>query len=73
MPTNGTCDDCGSQQFHQSSDPVVFEQNLELYNAGKDALLDFYNHYGLLVDFELRHGYDDFETLKRKIQYNIKH
>ena len=34
------------------------------FNKRKDELLPFYSHHGLLVDFELRNGYDDFPNLK---------
>ncbi len=50
-----------------------FERELEIYSSKKDALLSFYNEYGLLVDFEPRHGYEDYEKMKRQIQYTIKH
>ena len=73
MPENNTCDDCGSQNFSVSSDPVIFERQLEAYKAQKGDLLAFYNHFGLLVDFEVRHGYQDYEKLKRAIQFNLKH
>jgi hypothetical protein len=36
-------------------------------------LLGFYSHFGTLVDFELKKGYEDYDNLKRKIQMNIKH
>lgn len=73
MPKDHTCGDCGSQQFHAGSDPIAFERQLEIYNEKKDEVLNFYNHYGLLVDYELRAGFDDYEKLKRQIQYIIKH
>lgn len=73
MPENNTCDDCGSQNFSVGSDPVIFERQLEAYKAQKGDLLAFYNHFGLLVDFEVRHGYQDYEKLKRAIQFNLKH
>ena len=43
------------------------------YNKKKEELLPFYSHHGLLVDFELRKGYDDFPRLKEQIQFNIKY
>jgi hypothetical protein len=73
MPENNTCDDCGSSSFSVGSEPATFEQNLEIYKAQKQELLAFYNHFGILVDFELRKGYNDYEKLKRSIQYNLKH
>ena len=39
----------------------------------KEELLPFYNELGLLVDFEPRRGYDDYDRMKRAIQYVIKH
>lgn len=73
MPLDNTCDDCGSKNFQQGSDPVAFEQNLEVYKEQADELLQFYNYYGTLVDFELRTGYASYDKLKRSIQYNMKH
>lgn len=35
--------------------------------------MGFYSHFGLLVDFELKRGYDDYDGLKQSIQLNIKH
>lgn len=73
MPEDGHCFDCGSTNLGPGSDPVRFERELEIYSSKKDELLAFYNEYGLLVDFEPRRGYEDYEKLKRQIQYTIKH
>ena len=73
MPEDGHCHDCGSTNLAPGSDPVRFERELEIYSSKKDELLAFYNEFGLLVDFEPRRGYDDYEKLKRQIQYTIKH
>jgi len=74
MPTkDGHCVDCGSSNIVNGSDPISFERELEDYKRSKDELLSFYSHYGLLVDFELKRGYEDYEELKRSIQMNIKH
>ena len=56
-----------------ASDPMQFEKDLSVYHSKKDDLLAFYNELGLLVDFEPRNGWEDYEKLKRQIQYNIKH
>lgn len=73
MPKTDECDECASTEFVIGSDPAQFEKQLEAYKAQKQELLAFYNHFGTLVDFELRHGYDDYEKLKRSVQFNIKH
>ena len=65
MPENNTCDDCGSQNFVVGSEPASFEQNLEIYKEQKQELLAFYNHFGILVDFEVRKGFADYDKLKR--------
>lgn len=67
------CVDCGSSNIVNGSDPVSFEAELEAYKKNRDELLGFYDHHGLLVDFELKRGYEDYENLKRQIQMNIKH
>ena len=59
--------------YYPGSDPVKFERELEAYHSMKGNLLSFYNQFGLLVDFEPRRGYEDYDKLKRQIQYNIKH
>lgn len=73
MPEDGHCDDCGSTNFEVGSDPADFEEKLNEYKQQKEELLAFYNHYGLLVDYEVRQGYESYDKLKRSIQYNIKH
>ena len=74
MPAkDGRCVDCGSSNIVNGSDPISFERDLESYKQSRDELLGFYNHYGLLVDFELKRGYEDYENLKRQVQMNIKH
>lgn len=73
IPEDGFCFDCGSTNLAPGSDPMRFERELEVYQSKKEALCSFYNEYGLLVDFEPRRGYEDYEKLKRQIQYTIKH
>ena len=64
---------CDCDEFVDGSDPAAFEKDLEEYKKSKDDLLAFYNHYALLVDFPLRNGYEDYDKIKKQIQYNIKH
>jgi len=64
---------CDNHQWVDGSDPAGFEQQLNQYKQMKEELLAFYNHYGLLVDFDLKTGYDDYDLIKRQIMYNIKH
>ena len=73
VPKDGVCGDCGSSNLNDGSDPIQFEKELEAYKANKEELLSFYDHYGLLVDYEIKRGFDDFERLKKKIQYTTKH
>jgi hypothetical protein len=72
-PKDGKCVDCGSSNIVNASDPFTFERDLENYKKSRDELLGFYDHFGLLVDFELKKGYEDYDNLKRRIQMNIKH
>lgn len=72
-PKDGHCVDCGSSDIRLGSDPITFERELEAYKSTKEDLLGFYSHFGLLVDFELKRGYEDYDNLKRAIQTNIKH
>nr|ABU80568.1 adenylate kinase [Sterkiella histriomuscorum] len=73
IPEDGNCHDCGSSNISEGSDPISFERELNSYKSNKDELLGFYDHYGLLVDYELKKGFQDFDKLKKKIQYGIKH
>jgi len=72
-PEDKHCSDCGSNNLAPASDPIRFEKDLEEYKAQKEEILGFYDHLGLLVDFELKRGYDDFDKLKKKIQHVCKH
>ena len=73
MPEDGHCFDCGSRNIKRAGDVDDFESLLSNYRANKDELLGFYDHLGLLVDFDLKKGYDDYGKLRDKIQFNIKH
>jgi len=73
VPVDGHCYDCGSRDFKQSGNPAQFPEVLKQYKDQKDELLGFYDHLGLLVDFEMKRGYEDYERLRDQIQFNIKH
>jgi len=65
IPDDGHCFSCGSTNLAPGSDPMKFEEELETYQEQKEGLLSFYNDLGLLVDFEPRRGYEDYDKLKR--------
>ena len=73
IPKDGHCYDCGSLDIVKTGNAAKFEQELQNYRKQKDELLGFYDHLGLLVDFEVKQGYEDFDNLKDQIQFNIKH
>ena len=73
MPKDGICYDCGSNDIRRVGNAAEFETELSEYKKVKDELLGFYDHHGLLVDFEMRQGYDDYEKIRQQIQFNIKH
>ena len=73
IPEDGHCFSCGSTNLAPGSDPMRFERELEVYHSKRQDLIAFYNDLGLLVDFEPRRGYEDYDKLKRQIQYVIKH
>ena len=73
QPEDGHCFDCGSRDIVRSGNASEFEQQLEEYRKQKDEVLGFYDHLGLLVDFEVKQGYEDYQQLKDQIQFNIKH
>ena len=73
LPIDGHCFDCGSTQIVREANPADFEKVLQGYKAKKDELLGFYDHLGLLVDFEVKKGYEDYGELRDQIQFNIKH
>ena len=72
FPVDGICYDCGSRNIVHAANPSQFEADLEEYRGRKDELLDFYHHVGLLVDFDMKKGFDDYDNLLRQVQYNIK-
>lgn len=70
MPKDGFCDDCGNHEFEPVLDDLEDEDDLnveenEIERTPKEEVLAFYNHLGLLVDFELKHGFESYENLKR--------
>ena len=73
LPIDGHCFDCGSTDIRREGNPADFEQTLKAYKERKDELLGFYDHLGLLVDFEVKTGYEDYEKLRDQIQFNMKH
>jgi len=73
MPEDGHCYDCGSRSIKRAGDVEKFEASLASYRRDKEELLAFYDHVGLLVDFDLKHGYGDYAKLRDQIQFNIKH
>ena len=73
LPGDGHCFDCGSSDIKRVGNPIQLEATLKEYNEKKEKILPFYDHLGLLVDFDLKRGYDDFPNLKDQIQFNIKH
>ena len=72
-PKDGHCYDCGSHDITRVGNAGNLENILKEYKKQKDELLGFYDHLGLLVDFELKTGYNDYAQLKDQIQFNIKH
>eukprot|EP00355_Strombidium_rassoulzadegani_P001291 CAMPEP_0168613196 /NCGR_PEP_ID=MMETSP0449_2-20121227/3324_1 /TAXON_ID=1082188 /ORGANISM="Strombidium rassoulzadegani, Strain ras09" /LENGTH=53 /DNA_ID=CAMNT_0008653817 /DNA_START=593 /DNA_END=754 /DNA_ORIENTATION=- len=50
-----------------------FYEDYEDYLEGRDELLGFYNHLGLLIDFNVARGYEDYEKLKQQVQMKCKH
>ena len=73
MPKDGHCHDCGSRDIVRSGNAAAFESKLQQYKDMKEDILGFYDSLGLLVDYELKNGYEDYENLKEQIQFNIKH
>ena len=73
MPEDGHCFDCGSRNIKRAGDVDDFEKKLAIYRESKEELLGFYDHLGLLVDFDMKSGYDDYQKLRDKIQTSIKH
>ena len=64
MPIDSHCFDCGSTQIVREGNPADFEKVLSSYKEKKDELLGFYDHLGLLVDFEIKKGYEDYGELR---------
>ena len=67
------CVDCGGENLQAGGNPIVFERELDSYKQKKEELLSFYSHFGLLVDYEPKRGYEDYDQIKRRAQNTIKH
>ena len=72
-PHDGHCFDCGSRDITPKGEPTIIEEALKIYKGKKDDLLGFYDHLGLLVDYEIKHGFEDYDKIRDQIQFNIKH
>ena len=74
IPDDNKCFNCGSEAID-----VDLEEQEELdlveanYVENHKEVLSFYQSMGLLVDFNLVTGYDDYDKIKTKIQVNCKH
>lgn len=73
MPEDGHCFDCGSRNIQRAGDVDLFERQLANYRDSKDEILGFYDHLGLLIDFDMKEGYADYAKIRDKIQYGAKH
>ena len=67
VPEDGHCYDCGSRDISYAGNQADFPKILEEYKNQKDNLLGFYDHLGLLVDFEMKTGFDDYSNLRDQI------
>jgi hypothetical protein len=50
-----------------------FEDKWSNYEQQSQLILPFYQKLGLLLNFEVKNGLLDYEPLRQKVQYNIKH
>ena len=64
MPKDGHCFDCGSLDIRRQGSAADFEATLKRYKETKEELLAFYEHHGLLVDFDVKQGYEDYAKLR---------
>ncbi len=73
FPENGFCVDCGSTNIKHISNEAGFEETFKQYEEKCREILPFYQELGLLTNFEVRNGLRDYEVLRQRVQYNIKH
>lgn len=73
FPENGVCIDCGSHKIVQVSDNLKFNERYDEYEKKLLELGSFYNTLGLLSNFEVKAGLDDYEEIRRRIVTNFKH
>ena len=50
-----------------------FSKQWDKYENQANVVLPFYQKLGLLLNFEIKNGLLDYEHLRQKVQYNIKH
>lgn len=73
FPENGFCDDCGSKNISFTGNESGFEDAFKQYEEKSREILPFYQELGLLTNFEVKNGLRDYEILRQRVQYNIKH
>jgi hypothetical protein len=59
--------------FYESiSNEEEFNKNWEEYEYVAEKLLPYYQHLGLLLNYNVKNGIRDYEVLRQRVQYNIK-
>lgn len=72
FPENGICRETGSL-VTPCNDDVKFKENFESYEKQLLEVGPFYQTLGLLNNFEVKNGLDDYQSIRRSILNNIKH
>jgi adenylate kinase family enzyme len=73
FPENGICGECGSNDISHCNDEGKFEEDFESYERQLLEVGPFYQTLGLLNNFEVKNGLEDYESIRRSILNNIKH
>jgi len=73
FPENGVCVDCGSHKITKISDNEKFNESYEIYEKKLLELAPYYNTLGLLQNYEIKKGLEDYEEIRRQVINNIKH
>ena len=64
---------CESNEIVHVGNESAFEEKWVAYEAQAKLILPFYQKLGLLLNYEVKNGLLDYEHLRQKVQYNIKH
>ena len=66
------CDKCGSELIKREDDKQeIIENRLNVFDAVNGPLIEFYENKGILMEYDIKKGVDDFPDILDKIEQKL--